>query len=80
MEQYLHSAMRIHCMHMNNFEVLLSMTTKTTVLSDVTACKLVATDIPNQGRDIKPNLDKLFVQHLNMILALLLGPFKVDFT
>jgi hypothetical protein len=64
-------------MHMNNFEVVTSMTTKTTFFSDVTISKLVVTDIPNQVCDIKPKktvkLDKLFVQHLNKILALLLG-------
>jgi hypothetical protein len=53
------------------------MTTKTTFLSDLTISKLVVTDIPNQVCDIKPkkivNLDKLFVLHLNKILALLLG-------
>jgi len=55
----------------------MSMTTKTTFLTDVTISKLVVTDIPNQVCDIKPkkivNLDKLFVQHLNKILALLLS-------
>jgi hypothetical protein len=60
------------------------MTKKTAVLSYVAISKLVMTDIPNQLCDIKPkkivNLDKLFVQHLKKILALLLRPFEVDFT
>lgn len=56
------------------------MTTKTNFLSDVTINKLVVTDIPNQVCDIKTkkivNLDRLFVQHVNKILALLLGHSK----
>jgi len=56
------------------------MTTKTTFLSDVTISKLVVTDIPNQVCDIETkkivNLNRLFVQHLNKILALLLGHSK----
>jgi len=58
----------------------MSTTTKTTFLSDLTISKLVVTDRPNQVCDIKPkktvNLDKLFVHHLNKILALLLGQLR----
>jgi hypothetical protein len=49
-------------MHMDNFEVLMSRTTKMKIFSDVTQCKLVDTGIPNPVYDIIPkktaNVDK----------------------